>query len=140
MTFKPSAHPASDQSIEVPIATGELIDKITILEIKVERIADPTKIANVRVELALLCQRRDATLAPDTGLDVLVARLKAVNERLWDLEDQIRDCDRRQDFGPGFVTIARSIYRANDERAGLKREINLATGSKLIEEKSYAGG
>ncbi|HTC89285.1 MAG TPA: DUF6165 family protein [Bryobacteraceae bacterium] len=139
MTFKPSAHPASDQSIEVPIATGELIDKITILEIKVERIADPTKIANVRVELALLCQRRDATLAPDTGLDVLVARLKAVNERLWDLEDQIRDCDRRQDFGPGFVTIARSIYRANDERAGLKREINLATGSKLIEEKSYAG-
>src|SRR5579863_2280163 len=138
MTFKPSAHPASDQSIGVPIATGELIDKITILEIKVERIADPTKIANVRVELALLCQRRDATLAPDTGLDVLVARLKAVNERLWDLEDQIRDCDRRQDFGPGFVTVARSIYRANDERAALKREINLATGSQLIEEKSYA--
>jgi Family of unknown function (DUF6165) len=138
MTFNPSAHPASNQAIEVPIATGELIDKITILEIKVERITDPTKIANVGVELALLCQRRDATLAPHAGLDLLVARLKAVNERLWDLEDQIRDCDRRQDFGPGFVTVARSIYRANDERAALKREINLATGSKLIEEKSYA--
>jgi hypothetical protein len=126
------------QSIEVPIATGELIDKITILEIKVERITDPAKIANVRMELSLLCQRRDSTLPPDAGLDLLAARLKTVNERLWDLEDQIRDCDRRQDFGPGFVTVARSIYRANDERAGLKREINLATGSKLIEEKSYA--
>jgi hypothetical protein len=126
------------QSIEVPIATGELIDKITILEIKVERITDPAKIANVRVELGLLCQRRDAILASNAGLDLLAARLKTVNERLWDLEDQIRDCDRRQDFGPSFVTVARSIYRANDERAALKREINLATGSKLIEEKSYA--
>jgi hypothetical protein len=127
------------QSIEVPIATAELIDKITILEIKVARFTDPAKTANVRAELALLCQRRDAALPSDPVLDLLAARLKAVNERIWDLEDEIRECERRQDFGPAFVTLARSIYRTNDERAAVKREINLATGSKLIEEKSYAG-
>jgi hypothetical protein len=127
------------QSIEVPIATAELIDKITILEIKVARFTDPAKTANVRAELALLCQRRDAALPPDPVLDLLAARLKAVNERIWDLEDEIRDCERRQDFGPAFVRVARSIYRTNDERAAVKREINVATGSKLIEEKSYAG-
>jgi hypothetical protein len=127
------------QSIEVPIATAELIDKITILEIKVARFTDPAKTANVRAELALLCQRRDAALPSDPVLDLLAARLKAVNERIWDLEDEIRECERRQDFGPAFVTLARSIYRTNDERAAVKREINVATGSKLIEEKSYAG-
>jgi hypothetical protein len=127
------------QSIEVPIATAELIDKITILEIKVARFTDPAKTANVRAELALLCQRRDAALPSDPVLNLLAARLKAVNERIWDLEDEIRECERRQDFGPAFVTLARSIYRTNDERAAVKREINLATGSKLIEEKSYAG-
>lgn len=127
------------QVIEVPIATGELIDKITILEIKVARITDAAKTANVRAELTLLCQRRDAVLSSDPALDLLAARLKAVNERLWDLEDEIRDCELRQDFGMAFVTVARSIYRANDERAAVKREINIATGSQLIEEKSYAG-
>jgi len=127
------------QVIEVPIATGELIDKITILEIKVARITDAAKTANVRVELTLLCQRRDAVLSSDPALDLLAARLKAVNERLWDLDDEIRGCERRQDFGAAFVTVARSIYRANDERAAVKREINIATGSQLIEEKSYAG-
>jgi hypothetical protein len=127
------------QSIEVPIATGELIDKITILEIKAARLTDAAKSANVRAELTLLCQRRDAGLPSDPALDVLAARLKAVNERIWDLEDEIRECERRQDFGHAFVTVARSIYRTNDERAAVKREINLATGSKLIEEKSYAG-
>ncbi len=126
------------QSIEVPIATAELIDKITILEIKVARFTDDTKTANVRAELTLLCERRDAALISDPVLGALATRLKAVNERLWDLEDEIRECERRQDFGLAFVTVARSIYRANDERAAIKREINLATGSKLIEEKSYA--
>jgi hypothetical protein len=120
------------QVIEVPIATAELIDKITILEIKVARISDAAKTANVRAELNLLCQRRDAVLSSDPVLDLLAARLKAVNERLWDLEDEIRECERRQDFGAAFVTVARSIYRANDERAAVKREINVATGSKLI--------
>jgi hypothetical protein len=127
------------QSIEVPIATGELIDKITILEIKAARFTDAAKSANVRGELSLLLQRRDAALSSDPVLDVLATRLKAVNERLWDLEDEIRECERRQDFGQAFVTLARSIYRANDERAAIKREINIATGSKLIEEKSYTG-
>jgi hypothetical protein len=127
------------QSIEVPIATGELIDKITILEIKVARFTDPAKTANVRAELALLCQRRDAVLPSDRVLDALATRLKAINEHIWDLEDEIRECERRQDFGPAFVAVARNIYRTNDERAALKREINVASGSQLREEKSYAG-
>lgn len=126
------------QSIEIPIATGELIDKITILEIKASRIRDVVKTTNVRAELALLLTRRDTALAPDPRLDLLAIRLKAVNERLWDLEDEIRDCERRQDFGPTFVNVARNIYHANDERSSLKREINVVSGSKLIEEKSYA--
>ena len=125
--------------IEVPVATGELIDRITILEIKAARFTDPAKAANVRTELALLCQRRDAALAPDPELNELASRLKALNEQLWDLEDQIRECERREDFGPAFVGTARCIYRTNDERAAVKRKINLATGSKLIEEKSYSG-
>ena len=126
--------------IEVPVATGELIDKITILEIKMERIPDAAKLANVRAELDLLQARRDSVLPRDPVLELLAQRLKAVNERLWDLEDQIRDCETRQDFGPEFVSVARRIYRSNDERAALKREINIASGSKLIEEKSYAAG
>lgn len=127
------------QSIEVPIATGELIDKITILEIKVARFTDVAKRANVLDELTSLCQRRDAALSEDPVLEALAARLKAINERIWDLEDEIRECERRQDFGPAFVALARSIYRTNDERAAIKREINVASGSRLIEEKSYAG-
>lgn len=125
-------------SIEVPVAVAELIDKITILEIKTERFSDATKLANARAELTLLYERRAAALGTDPALAGIEAKLKAVNERIWDLEDAIRACERRQDFGPSFVTAARSIYRANDERAALKREINVATGSQLIEEKSYA--
>ena len=128
-----------NQTIEAPIATGELIDKITILQIKMERIPDAAKLVNVSAELALLNQRRAAALPADPAVTVLEARLKAVNERLWELEDEIRECERRQDFGPAFVAAARSIYRTNDQRAAVKREINLATGSGLIEEKSYAG-
>jgi hypothetical protein len=127
------------QSIEVPIAIGELIDKITILEIKVARFTDAVKTANVRAELTLLRQRRADAVPSDPVLDLLATRLKAVNERIWDLEDEIRECERRQDFGSDFVAVARSIYRFNDERAAVKREINLATGCKLVEEKSYAG-
>lgn len=125
--------------IEVPVATAELIDRITILEIKAARFTDAAKAANVRAELALLCQRRDAALAPDPALEELAASLKALNEQLWDLEDQIRECERREDFGPAFVSTARRIYHTNDERAAVKRKINVATGSRLIEEKSYTG-
>ena len=125
-------------SVEVPVAVAELIDKITILEIKTERFRDATKLANAKAELTLLCERRAAAMGTDPALNAIEAKLKAVNERIWDLEDTIRECERRQDFGPTFVTAARSIYRTNDERAALKREINVKTGSQLIEEKSYS--
>ncbi len=125
------------RSIEAPVAVGELIDKITILQIKAERIRDAGKLANVRVELDLLMARRDAGMAPDPRIAACAVRLKKINETLWDLEDEIRDCERRQDFGPEFVALARRIYSTNDERAAVKREINVASGSALIEEKSY---
>jgi hypothetical protein len=125
-------------AIETPIAAGELIDKITILEIKAERIADAARTENVRTELALLYQRRDSVLPMDLVLAALAGRLKGINERLWDLEDTVRDCERRQDFESSFVSAARAIYRTNDERAAVKRDINMVTGSILIEEKSYA--
>jgi hypothetical protein len=125
-------------SVETPVAIGELIDKITILEIKVERFTDPAKTVNAQAELDLLSARRDQAIPKTPRLDALAAQLKAVNQRIWDLEDTIRDCERRADFGPHFVTVARSIYRTNDERAAVKREISLGFGSGLIEEKSYA--
>jgi hypothetical protein len=126
------------RSIETPVAIGELIDKITILEIKVERFTDAAKRKNVQAELSLLCARRDQVVPRSPRLDALSAQLKSVNERIWELEDSIRDCERRRSFGPDFVAVARSIYRTNDERAAVKRQINIALGSDLIEEKSYA--
>ena len=123
--------------ILVEIAPGELIDKITILEIKIERIADPDKLNNVRVELEVLERVRDEAVEPSPLLGDVAARLKRVNEALWDIEDDIRDCERRQDFGPRFIELARSVYRSNDQRAAVKREVNELLGSKLIEEKSY---
>ncbi len=126
------------QCIETPVATGELIDKITILEIKVARFTDLAKRANAQAELSLLVRRRAAALPPDAALDVLAARLLEVNQRIWDLEDTVRDHERRRLFDAGFIDAARRIYRTNDERAALKREINLASGSTLIEEKPYS--
>ncbi|MDK9696941.1 MAG: DUF6165 family protein [Siculibacillus sp.] len=122
--------------IEVPVAWGELVDKITILEIKSERIADPAKLANVVTELGLLRERL-GTVENDPAIARLHAALKAVNEALWRIEDDIRDCERDGDFGPKFIELARSVYRTNDRRAELKREINLALGSAILEEKSY---
>jgi hypothetical protein len=124
--------------ILVEIAPGELIDKITILEIKSERIADAGKLKNVRVELDVLAAARDAAMAASAELADLTARLKQVNQALWEIEDAIRDCERGQDFGPKFIELARSVYHSNDRRAALKRQINELLGSKLIEEKSYA--
>jgi hypothetical protein len=126
------------QGVETPIAVGELIDKITILEIKSERLGDPTKLQNVRSELELLQRRRDDAIETSDILSALAGKLKEVNIRIWELEDAIRDCERRKDFGDGFVKTARAIYRTNDERASLKRQINELTGSEIIEEKSYA--
>ena len=124
-------------AVETPVAIGELIDKITILEIKVERLTDAAKRKNVVAELSVLRARRDQAVPQSPRLDALGAQLKAVNERIWELEDSIRDCERRVDFGPKFIAVARSIYRTNDERAAVKRQINVALGSDLIEEKSY---
>jgi hypothetical protein len=125
------------RTLETPTAIAELIDKITILEIKVERFTDPAKTKNARTELALLTERRDREISSTSALRTLAANLKAVNERIWELEDAIRDCERRSDFGPGFVRIARQIYKTNDERAAVKRRINLEFDSAIVEEKSY---
>jgi hypothetical protein len=124
--------------ISVEVAPGELIDKITILQIKTEQIREPDKLRNVRVELDVLCQARDENIPPSSELDNLADQLKSINQALWNIEDEIRDCERNQDFGPKFIELARSVYRSNDRRAALKREINELLGSKIIEEKSYA--
>jgi hypothetical protein len=123
--------------ILVPISPGELLDKITILAIKLRRIDDPMKRANVAREFDLLeaVKLREITDAP--GLADLFARLEAVNEKLWDVEDDLRDLDSRQTFDATFVALARSVYVMNDERARIKKAINLLLGSAIIEEKSY---
>ena len=125
--------------IHVPVSWGELLDKITILEIKAERIADPAKIANVSKELAALSRTRDQAGADLALVADAVDGLRRVNEALWEIEDDIRDCERRDDFGERFIALARAVYRTNDKRAALKRQINDALGSELVEEKSYAG-
>ncbi len=124
-------------AILAPISAGELIDKITILRVKAERIGDAAKEANVRKELALLEATARQHLPPSAEIDRLTAELTAVNGALWDIEDGKRDCERRQDFGPDFVALARRVYIDNDQRAAIKRAINLAAGSEIVEEKSY---
>ncbi|GAP65907.1 hypothetical protein MBSD_n1208 [Mizugakiibacter sediminis] len=123
--------------ISVPVSYGELIDKITILEIKAERIADAAKLANVRTELDLLNATWSADAASRTDIAAERAQLKAVNEALWDIEDRIRLKEKAQAFDGEFVELARAVYFRNDERAAVKRAINLKLGSKLVEEKSY---
>lgn len=125
-------------TITAEISPGELIDKITILEIKAERIEEPAKRTNVQNELRLLNATRDRAIAGQPELDRLAADLRVVNERLWDIEDSIRNCERARDFGLAFIELARSVYRLNDRRATIKRAINERLGSHLVEEKSYA--
>ena len=125
-------------SLSVEVAPGELIDKITILEIKLERIEDADKLANVKLEWETLIKARDGAIERTAELDRLSAELKAANEALWDIEDDIRDCERAKDFGDAFVELARCVYITNDRRAALKRQINELLGSSLVEEKSYA--
>lgn len=127
--------PARPVTIEV--APGELIDKITILQIKAERIHDEAKLHNVRFELDTLVAARDTALAASAALEELTAELKTVNEALWEIEDDIRAEERKAEFGERFIELARSVYRQNDRRAALKRRINELLGSRLIEEKSY---
>lgn len=121
---------------QVPVSWGELIDKITILEIKIERLPTSEARANAGAELHLLREIAGPGL-DSSQAGALTARLKALNETLWEIEDRIRDHERAGDFGPAFVELARAVYQHNDERSRVKREINLALGSSLIEEKSY---
>ncbi|MGE3313865.1 MAG: DUF6165 family protein [Planctomycetaceae bacterium] len=127
--------------ILVEIAPGELIDKLVILEIKFERIEDPEKRANVYRELKMLrkCYARTfAHSAAVTGVMRLREQLRDLNRELWDIEDELRDCERRLDFGERFVELARSVYRTNDERAALKRRISQLYDAPFVEEKSYS--
>ena len=121
----------------VPVSWGELIDKITILGIKSAHLTAPGALANVRREQALL-QAIEARALGDTRLADLKAELTSVNTALWEIEDDIRRMESQLDFGPAFVDLARSVYKQNDRRAALKREINLLLDSELFEEKSYA--
>ena len=123
--------------ITVPVSFGELLDKISILQIKSERICDEAKLANVRHELSALERSWMAHPAASGEILRLRADLKAVNERLWVIEDDIRIKERAQSFDSDFVRLARSVYFENDERARIKRDINLALGSAYVEEKSY---
>jgi CHAT domain-containing protein len=125
-------------SVLVPVSWGEIIDKITILEIKAEQLTDPAKLANVNKELAELVAVREREFPNHAQLAVVAAELKAINQKLWVIEDDIRDCERAKDFGAKFVELARAVYFTNDERAALKRKVNDLLGSALIEEKSYA--
>lgn len=125
--------------VHTPVSWGELLDKITILEIKSERITDKGKLANISRELDEL---RKTVLAAAPGMPEsvkeIVRELKQTNEKLWVIEDDIRDCERQKDFGPKFVELARNVYFTNDHRCKLKRDLNDALGSALIEEKGYA--
>lgn len=122
-----------------PISVGELYDKIAILEIKAKLLSDPAQRANVRRELAALEALRDREVPPSPELEGLYGELKAVNRRLWDIEDDIRVHERDGRFDARFIELARSVYRENDRRAALKRRINALTGSEIVEEKSYGG-
>ena len=123
--------------ILVPVSFGELLDKIAILQIKSERMSDPAKLANVRKELAALESTWSAHPAAAQDIAALRADLKAVNERLWVIEDDIRLQEKAQAFDDEFVRLARAVYFENDIRARVKKDINLALGSAYVEEKSY---
>jgi hypothetical protein len=124
--------------IKVPLSPGEFLDKITILRIKSKRMSDAKKLANVRQELAVLEDTWRASAYSKIDIEGEIDALLAVNERLWVIEDEIRDKERAQAFDAEFIRLARAVYFENDERAAIKRRINVTLGSGLIEEKSYA--
>ena len=125
------------KDILVPISPGELLDKITILRIKSARMTDAAKLANVRAELAELEKTWRAAVGPQADVAEDERGLQAVNERLWVIEDDIRDQERAQAFDARFIELARSVYIENDERAAIKKRINVKLGSRIVEEKSY---
>ena len=125
------------ENIQVPVSPGEVLDKITILEIKSERMSDPQKVTNVRIELDLLRKTWAAAITEDDTIRDLHAQLKEINEALWEIEDDIRDKERAKEFDEVFIELARSVYVTNDQRAEAKKELNLYLGSEMVEEKSY---
>ncbi len=130
---------ATCDAILVEVAPGELLDKLTILQIKSERIADPTKLANVKAELAVVEATRRQRITESTAVLALMRELKEINEGLWDIENRIRECEKSQDFGSEFIAQARAVYQTNDRRAEVKKKLNELLGAKFREEKEYAG-
>ena len=122
----------------IPGSPGELVDKITILEIKAAKISEKVKQSNILYELGVLMESYEENITVSVKLTDLKRELKKVNESLWDIEDDIRSCESKSDFGSDFIKLARSVYFENDRRARLKKDINILLGSKIIEEKSYA--
>ncbi len=125
------------ENIQVPVSPGEVLDKITILEIKSERMSDPEKLANVRIELKLLQETWGAAIQEDDVIRALHAELKKINEALWEIEDDIRDKERAKEFDEEFTELARAVYITNDRRSEVKKKLNQHLGSKIVEEKSY---
>jgi len=123
--------------VSTPMSIGELLDKITILEIKAVKISDEAKLKNINYELDLLSETWADTKLNNGKIDELKAALKTVNQKLWHIEDQIRILEKHQQFDDEFIELARSVYFVNDDRANIKKEINTITGSALVEEKSY---
>ncbi len=130
-------HTVTMKEILVPISPGELLDKITILEIKSERIVDPQKVANVRHELGLLSKVWSDSVTEDPTMSDLPQLLTSLNEKLWEIVVDIRDEERHDRFGERFVELARAVYVTNDKRAQAKKDVNLHLGSDIVEEKSY---
>lgn len=124
-------------SLMIEVGAGELIDKITILKIKADRMTDPAKLKNVNHELDVLSRAREENLKQSAELDRQEEALRQVNEALWVIEDDIRACEAAVDFGPKFIELARSVYIQNDKRAAIKKSINELCGSSIVEEKSY---
>jgi len=123
--------------ILVPVSPGEVLDKITILEIKSERMDDHGKVANVKRELELLLGTWRQSVDDDDTVRRIHAELKSINEALWEIEDDIRDKERAREFDARFIELARSVYVTNDQRANAKKELNVYLGSEIVEEKSY---
>jgi len=128
---------AAPSQIRAPISIGELIDKITILEIKSERIADRDKLRNVRAELGILNELKAQAGLDTPAMAPFAQELKTLNGALWEIEDDIREMERQKNFGDRFIELARSVYFTNDRRAGVKHRINATFGSEIVEEKSY---
>ncbi|MFL2555753.1 MAG: DUF6165 family protein [Gammaproteobacteria bacterium] len=125
-------------SIKIELSVGELLDKISILQIKVERINDSSKLENIKKELSVLLSLWEGSVYVNHDLESEKNKLKLVNEELWDIEDKIREKEREQVFDKEFIELARSVYITNDKRADIKKIINSKTGSELVEEKSYS--